>query len=56
MFINNFYMEKICDLGEGKEVIVTLDANNSYSKYFYHFVMVKGNSIIISNFIYVRNK
>jgi len=48
-FINDFSLEKLCDLGEGKEVIVTLDANNNSSKYFYHFVMAKGNSIIISS-------
>jgi len=37
MFINNFTLEKIYELGEGNEVIVTFDANNNHSKIFLPF-------------------
>ena len=57
MFMNNFSVKPICDLRTGKEQIITLDANSKYTKYFYHFAIVKGNSIIFSNLLlYICHK
>jgi hypothetical protein len=48
-FENSFILEKIQTLGKRKEINVTLNTNNNQKMYFYHFIIVEGDRIMISN-------
>jgi len=56
-FESNFTFEKKWTLGKETEKEITLNVNNAYKKYFYHFVIVDGKNIEVGDpFSFISQK
>ena len=57
MFKSNVTLESICKFKETTEINVTLNTNSNTKMYFYHFIIVEGDRLKISNlFTFITQK
>jgi len=57
MFKSNVTLESICEFKETTEINVTLNTNSNTKMYFYHFIIVEGDRLKISNlFTFITQK